>query len=75
MNISLAEAKARFSEIIRKAEAGQEIALTRHGKVVARIMPAAENADRHTLFGAMRGKIWIADDFNTLGPEWDDYLR
>lgn len=38
--ISLAEAKARLSELIDRAEAGEEICITRRGKLVARLLPA-----------------------------------
>ena len=36
----IAEAKARFSELIARAEAGEEIEIKRRGEVVARISPA-----------------------------------
>ncbi|TIU37387.1 MAG: type II toxin-antitoxin system prevent-host-death family antitoxin, partial [Mesorhizobium sp.] len=31
MNVSIAEAKAKLSELVSRAEAGEEIVLTRHG--------------------------------------------
>ena len=33
------EAKTRFAELIREANAGEEITITNHGKPVARIVP------------------------------------
>ena len=76
MNVSVAEAKAKFSDLLKRAERGEEIAVTRHGKIVARLVPpAAEPKERSSLNGAMAGKIWIADDFDELGPEWDEYTR
>ena len=36
---SVADAKARFSELIARAEAGEEITIKRHGKPVARLVP------------------------------------
>jgi len=76
MNISIAEAKAKFSELIKRAEGGEEIIVTRHGKMVARLMPPnAKPEERSSLNGAMAGKIWIADDFDELGPEWDEYVK
>ena len=33
------EVKAQLSEVLRKVEQGEEIMITRHGKVVARLMP------------------------------------
>jgi prevent-host-death family protein len=76
MNISAAEAKAKFSELLKRAEGGEEIAVTRHGKVVARVVPPEPQPQESTsLNGAMAGKIWMADDFDELGPEWDEYIK
>ena len=38
--VSLAEAKAHLSELLRTVEAGAEIVITRHGSAVARISAA-----------------------------------
>lgn len=38
--ISVAEAKNRFSELLARVELGEEIAVTRHGKPVARLIAA-----------------------------------
>ena len=35
--ISLAEAKARLSEILRRVEKGEEVIVTRRGRAIARI--------------------------------------
>jgi prevent-host-death family protein len=76
MNVSVAEAKAKFSDLLKRAEGGEEIAVTRHGKVVARLVPpAAEPQEQSSLNGAMAGKIWMAEDFDELGPEWDEYIE
>lgn len=37
--VQVVEAKARFSALLAAVEAGEEIAITRHGKVVARLVP------------------------------------
>ncbi len=39
--ISLADAKARLSELVDRAENGDAIDITRRGKTVARLAPAA----------------------------------
>lgn len=74
MNVSIAEAKAKLSELVSRAEAGEEIVLTRHGKVAARIVPP-EVVEPLPRIGALKGKVWIADDFDELGPEWDEYVK
>jgi prevent-host-death family protein len=72
-SFTTAEAKARFSELIRRAEEGERILVTRHGKPVAEIVRSASPARRPKLHGALKGQIWIAPDFDELGPEWDEY--
>jgi prevent-host-death family protein len=67
MRIAIAEAKSTFAEIVRRAEAGEEIELTRHGRPVARIVPATPTA-RRPLIGALQGRIRIAPDFDAPLP-------
>lgn len=37
--IQIVEAKAKFSALLAAVEAGEEIAITRHGRVIARLVP------------------------------------
>ena len=67
MQIAIADAKARFADLIRRAESGESIVLTRHGKPVARLTGAPRSQDL-PLFGALKGRIHVADDFDDL-PE------
>jgi prevent-host-death family protein len=39
MRISVSEAKGQLTELVRRAEAGDEIILTRHGRAVVRLAP------------------------------------
>ena len=39
--MNLAQTKARLSEILDKVEAGREVVITRRGKAVAHLSPAA----------------------------------
>jgi prevent-host-death family protein len=68
MNIALSEAKAQL-DLVRRAEAGEEIILTRFGHAVARITPVkAKQTPEETLAiireiqASVRGKI-------TPGPD------
>ena len=40
------EAKNRLSELLRRAAAGEEIAITHRGKVLARLVPRESRFDR-----------------------------
>jgi prevent-host-death family protein len=39
MNVPISEAKAHLTDLVRRAEAGDEIVLTRHGHPVVRLTP------------------------------------
>jgi len=38
--VSVSDAKARFSELVRQAQAGRSTTITKRGRVVAKIVPA-----------------------------------
>ena len=61
MEIAIAEAKAQFAELIRRAEAGEAVEITRYGRPVARIV-AAERPVGRPLIGAMEGAFTLPDD-------------
>lgn len=46
MEISVTEAKAQLTELVRRAEAGDEIVLTRHGHPAVRLVPVERKLDR-----------------------------
>ena len=50
------EAKSRFSELIKRAQSGEEVIITRHGKAVVKIVPARaeKSIDRTALFKEIR---------------------
>lgn len=45
MNIPVSEAKAQLTELVRRAEAGEEIVLTRHGHPAVRLAPVGAPTD------------------------------
>jgi antitoxin (DNA-binding transcriptional repressor) of toxin-antitoxin stability system len=72
---SVAEAKAKFYEIIKRAEAGERFVVTRHGNPVVEIAASGTATPKKKLRGAMKDQIRIAPDFDVLGSEWDEYVR
>jgi len=46
MKISVTAAKAQLTELVRRAEAGDEIVLTRHGHPAVRLVPVKKRLDR-----------------------------
>ena len=66
MNVTTAEAKNRLSELIRAAEDGEQVIVTRHGKPVVQITPVPREKRRVRL-GGMKGRI-------KLLPGWDSAI-
>ncbi|KAA3503889.1 MULTISPECIES: type II toxin-antitoxin system Phd/YefM family antitoxin [Rhizobium/Agrobacterium group] len=46
MQISVTDAKGQLTELVRRAEAGDEIILTRHGHAAVRLVPMVAVADK-----------------------------
>ncbi len=62
------EAKTHLSRLLARAEAGEEVVISRAGKPVARLVAIAP--PKKSVLGMDRGKGWIADDFDApLPPE------
>lgn len=60
------EAKTQLSKLVERAEAGEEIVITRRGEPAARLVPERAAAGFSALAGAWRGRVAIADDFDEL---------
>jgi len=71
-HVSIQEAKTHFSRLVQEAAAGEEIVITKYGQPRARLVPLLHDPQTPREFGRMRGKIWIADDFDAPLP--DDLL-
>lgn len=71
-SFATAEAKARFSELLGRAEAGEELTINRHGKTVARLLPAGETREDAVTRRQASIESWIAyrkAHAITLGPD------
>ena len=60
------EAKTKLSQLVERAQAGEEITITRNGTPVARLVPVAPTRTFASLRGIWRGQVHIADDFDEL---------
>ncbi len=70
--VTIGEAKTHFSQLIRRAEAGEEIVVRRGRERVARIAPL-EGRGKVEGFGSLRGQIRIGPDFDAALPDFTDY--
>ena len=46
MRVSVTDAKGQLTELVRRAEAGDEVILTRHGHAAVRLVPVSAVPDR-----------------------------
>jgi prevent-host-death family protein len=60
------EAKTKLSQLVERAEAGEDIVIARNGKPVARLVPVARANRLADVYGALRGQIHMAEDFDEL---------
>ena len=57
MQVSVSDAKAQLTELVRRAEAGDEVILTRHGHPAVRLVPVVTRpsaVDRQALLDKLR---------------------
>lgn len=73
--VSISEAKAQLSKLVARAERGEEVTIRRGKKPVVKLVAiGASTASSRSPIGALKGQIWIGEDADELGPEWDPYL-
>ena len=75
--VGMHEAKTTLSKLVALAEAGEEVVIERRGMPVARLVAVEKpKVTRANFGGSMKGKIWMADDFDTMSEqELDDWYK
>lgn len=56
--VSATEAKAHLAELLRAVEYGETVAITRHGKTVARLSPALDDGGTAQRAAVERFRTW-----------------
>jgi prevent-host-death family protein len=64
--VGMHEAKTKLSQLVERAEAGEDIVIARNGKPVARLVPVTSMNSFASIRGALRGQVHMADDFDEL---------
>jgi prevent-host-death family protein len=72
MNYTVHQAKTNLSRLIKEAEKGSEVIITRGKKPVAKLVPIQE-ASKKRIPGMFKGQIWSAPD--AFDPLTDEELR
>jgi prevent-host-death family protein len=70
--INVHDFKTNYSKYLGEAVSGKEILLGKHGKAVAKLVPLQQTKDPR-LPGALKGKVWVSDDFDEpMMALWDN---
>jgi prevent-host-death family protein len=70
---NVAEAKARFAELVRRAMSGEEVIIARDSKPVLKLVPL-ESTGKRRKPGSAKGQVRIAPDFEATPRDFDDYV-
>ena len=69
MKVSVSEAKGQLTELVRRAEAGDEVILTRHGQAAVRLVPIKPVLDAAAKMKLMQEIRESARSKVTPGPD------
>ena len=72
--VGMHEAKTKLSQLVQRAEAGEDVVIARNGQPVARLIPIATASSLAAVRGEWRGRIRIAEDFDDLPEDIADAL-
>ena len=72
---NIAEAKSRFSELVRKAMLGEEVIIAKDNKPVLKLVPLDKPRQARKP-GSGKGQVlYIAPDFDAIPEVFRDYVR
>lgn len=66
--VNIHEAKTHLSQLLEEAARGEQIVIARAGKPVALLVAINDDTTPRPR-GLLKGKVWIADDFDAPLPE------
>lgn len=69
MRVSVSDAKAQLTELVRRAEAGEEIVLTRHGQPAVRLEPVVPKRDANQRRAVLEQLSLEGALLKTAGPD------
>jgi prevent-host-death family protein len=67
--VNMHAAKSRLSQLVAKAEAGEDVVIARAGKPAVRLVPVGPPKRQPRKPGLWKGRGWIAPDFDET-PNW-----
>ena len=71
IRVNVAEAKARFSALMKRALSGEDVVIAKDNKPLLKLVPIDPPATRRRP-GSAKGKVWIASDFDEIPKDFAD---
>ncbi len=71
--VNVTELRQHLPDYLKQVQQGEEIAITLHGKTIARIVPDHNESKRETALKrleALRGTVIVGDILAPLDEEW-----
>jgi antitoxin (DNA-binding transcriptional repressor) of toxin-antitoxin stability system len=76
MQVNLQYAEEHLADLVSAVDAGEEVEISRPDKpslkLVVTSSASSEKVDRRGMFGSGKGKIWMADDWDS--PETNEEI-
>jgi prevent-host-death family protein len=72
-SINVTELRQHLTEYLKQVQAGEEIAITLHGKTIARIVPEVKESKREAALKrleALSGTVIVGDIISPIEEEW-----
>lgn len=73
--IGVRELRANLSGFLRKARNGESFVVMSRDEIVAEIHPPAPEPPKRRISGALKGQIWMADDFDETPQDIIDAME
>lgn len=72
-SVNVTELRQHLPDYLKQVQAGEEIVITLHGKIIARIVPDCKESKREAALNrldALRGTVIVGDILAPLDEEW-----
>ncbi len=63
MQANMHEAKSKLSQLVERAEAGEEVVIAKSGKPAVKLVPC--KTDKKRIFGKFKGQVYATKDFDS----------
>jgi prevent-host-death family protein len=71
---NVADAKARLSDLVRKALLGEDVVIAKDNKPLVKLVPLTPGGSRVRTPGSAKGQVTMSADFNRAPDDFADYV-